>query len=74
MVKYACTQLNELSICSKLNHLLLHFTTVVTGLTVPYARTDIYKFLFVPFTCANWNKLPKSIKDIELVDRFKLYL
>ena len=33
------------------------------NLSVPYARTDVYKCSFFPHTVSLWNKLPEIIKE-----------
>ena len=38
------------------------------NVSVPYARTDVYKYLLFPHTASLWNK---SIKEIQSLDIFK---
>ena len=38
---------------------------------VPYVRTDVYKYSFFPNVISLWNKLPETIKEIQLLDTFK---
>ena len=41
------------------------------NLLVPYARTDVYKYSFYPYTAYLWNKLPGTIKETQSLDTFK---
>ena len=41
------------------------------NLSVPHARTDVYKYTFFPHTVSLWNKLPKRIKETQSLDTFK---
>ena len=41
------------------------------NLSVPYARTDVYKHSFFPSTVSLWNKLPETIKETQSLDTFK---
>ena len=64
-----CTQLNDLSVFQATPSTTRFYHH--NNLTILYARTDVYRFSFGPFTCANWNKLPSAIKDIESLDTFR---
>ena len=44
-----------------------HHRNVIT----PYARTDVYKYSFFPFTCQKWNNLPSTTKDLQSLDTFR---
>ena len=40
------------------------------NLSVPYARTDVYKYLFFPHAVSLWNKLPEIIKETQSLGYF----
>ena len=43
----------------------------INNLSVPFARTDTYKFSFGPHACNIWNNLPSHIKEVTSIDTFK---
>ena len=43
----------------------------INNLSVPFARTDTYKFSVGPHACNIWNNLPSHIKEVTSIDTFK---
>ena len=41
------------------------------NLLVPYTKTDVHKYTFVPHTASLWNKLQEAIKESQSLDIFK---
>ena len=46
----------------------------INNLSVPFARTDTYKFSFGPHACNIWNNLPSHIKEVTSIDTFKILI
>ena len=42
------------------------------NLLVPYARTVVYKYSFLPHTASLWNKLQETIKETQSLDILNL--